>query len=139
MATTSLRDAVHSNPSCADALAAKDCDAIASIMNATEARTRASDTLIGNGTVLEKLGITDGNTFLDAINANNAFRYVKPLLDQGRLEIGKALVQATIQSLVPVAISQDSADKLCALGSQPWPYTAAELHEALFNLDGTEK
>jgi hypothetical protein len=139
MADTSLRDAVHAYPACAEALAAKDCDMLASIMNAGSTRTRSSGAMIGNGTVLEMLGVADGNAFLDVINNNADFRYVKPLLEQGRLEIGSALVQATVQSLVPTAISVDNANKLCALGKAPWPYTSAELHEALFNADGSEK
>jgi hypothetical protein len=108
-------------------------------MNTVSPRTKASNAVIGNGSVLVTLGVADGNTFLDAINNNANFRYVKPLLEQGRLEIGSALVQATVRSMVPAAISQENADKLCALGVDSWPYTAAEMHEALFNADGSEK
>jgi hypothetical protein len=135
----SLRDAVHANPACASALAAKDCDAIAAIMNETAVRTRPTATTLGNGTVLEVLGIPDGNTFLDFLNTTQDFRYVKPLLEQGRLEIGKTIVQQVIQSLVPAVLTQTNADKLCAVGIEPDPYTAEELHDALFNADGTEK
>lgn len=95
-------------------IAARNELAISEILSA--GRKRVNSVEIGSGTVLEVLGITAANTFLDVIAANPAFRYVKPLLDQGRLKIGSPLVQATIKSMVPSVISQEHADALCALG-----------------------
>jgi hypothetical protein len=132
-----LRAAVHANPACAMALSAKDCAAIAAIMS--EGRTRGNTREIGNGTILETLGIAAGNTFLDFINGSADFRYVKPLIEQGRLQIGSLLVQATVQSMVPGVLTQPQADALCALGIEPHPYTAQEICEAVFNPDGSEK
>jgi hypothetical protein len=132
-----LRAAVHANPSCAEALAAKDCDALAGIMSV--GRKRASNREIGNGTVLEVLGIVAGNALLDELNSNQNYRHVKPLLEQGRLLIGTPLVQATVRSFVPTTLTQAQADALCALGLEDDPYSATDMHEALFNPDGTQK
>lgn len=134
---TSLRDLVHANPQCADALAAKDCDELARLMSV--GRVRANSREIGNGTILEVLGLATGNVVLDLINGNADYRHVKPLIEQGRLLIGSPLAQATVQSLVPAVLTQTQADALCALGLAPYPYTAQELAAALFNADGTEK
>jgi hypothetical protein len=134
---TSLRDHVHADQRCAAALAAKDCAELARLMSV--ARVRANSREIGNGTILEVLGLATGNVVLDLINGNADYRHVKPLIEQGRLLIGSPLAQTTVQSLVPAVLTQAQADALCALGLEPHPYTAQELAEALFNPDGTEK
>lgn len=134
---TSLRDQVHAEPRCAAALAAKDCAELARLMSV--GRGRANRREIGNGTILEVLGLEVGNVVLDLINGVGDYRHVKPLIDQGRLLIGSPLAQTTVQSLVPNALTQAQADALCALGQEPNPYTAQDIAEALFNPDGTEK
>lgn len=133
-----LRDDILADPACSVALAARDCTELARIRSI--GRTRATSLEIGNGTILETIGITSGNKLLDTINGTVDFRYVKPLVEQGRLLIGSALVQATLQSLVAASvITQVEADKLCALGKEPNPYTPSEIADALFNPDGTPK
>ena len=135
-----LREDIHANPACTAAIAAKDCSAIAAIMSV--GRTRANSREIGNGTILEVLGITAGNLLLDTLMSDDAespFRHVKPLIEQGRLLIGSALVQATVQSFVPNTLNQAQADSLCAIGRDANPYTVQEIAEVLFNPDGTEK
>ncbi len=132
-----LRDEVHNNPDCAEALAAKDCEELARVMSIGRTRPRTRE--IGNGTILEVLGLSAGNSFLDVINGNTNFRHVKPLIEQGRLLIGSALVQATIKSMVPAVITQAQSDALCALGVEPNPYSILEIADAVFNPDGTEK
>lgn len=134
---TSLRDQVHADPRCVAALTAKDCTELARLMSV--GRVRANTREIGNGTILEVLGLGTGNQVLDLINGNADYRYVKPLIEQGRLLIGSPLAQDTVQSLVPAVLTQQQADALCALGLEPHPYTAQDLAEALFNPDGTEK
>jgi hypothetical protein len=101
-------------------------------------RTRPSSAIIGNGTVLEVLGIDVGNAFLDTINNAAAYRYVKPLVTDGRLQIAKPLVQASIQAMVPAVLTQAQADQLCALGKEPWPITDAEVVGMIFNFDGSD-
>lgn len=133
-----LRAAVRANPACAAALATKDCAAIASLMSA--GRTRASDVEVGNGTILEVIGIESGNRLLDTINSDPNMRYVKPLLEQGRLKVGSPVAQAAIQGFATAGvIEQADADNLCALGQMSDPLTAQEVAEALFNPDGSEK
>ena len=111
-------------------LASRDFDAIAAFVSA--GRTKPSTREIGNGTILEVLGLTVGNALLDVINTAQDFRYVKPLVEQGRLTVGSALVQATVQSLVPMGVlTQPQADALCALGFDPDPVTAQQVSDAM--------
>lgn len=133
-----LRAAVKSSSACSAAYAARDCDVIAAVMS--EGRTRPAGIEIGNGTILDTIGITAGNALLDAVHANSSFKYVISLLDQGRLKIGSTTAQAAISGLVSGgALTQANADKLAALGFEPDPLAVADVHEALFNPDGTEK
>lgn len=100
-------------------LAGQDTAAIAAALSVD--RTRPSGVEVGNGLVLETLGITAGNAFLDVIYNVPDFRHVRPLVEQGRLNISSPLVQATIQSLVPAVLTQPEADALCNLGCVPDP------------------
>jgi len=134
-----LRAQAHGNPACAQALADRDLDELARILSA--GRTRPSAREIGNGTILEVLGIAAGNKLLDHIAAADELRHVRPLLEQGRLMIGAALVQGALQSYVrlPDIITQADADKLCALGTEPDPLTPQDVASALYNPDRTIK
>lgn len=115
-------------------LASRDHDAIAAAVNAGRAKPNARE--IGNGTILETLGLAAGNAFLDVINTVPDFRHVKPLVEQGRLVVGSPLVQATVQSMVGAGIlTQAQADALCALGKDPDPLTPARIANIL---DGGE-
>jgi len=134
-----LRAQAHGNPACDKALADRDIDELARILSI--GRTRPSAREIGNGTILEVLGVDAGNRLLDHIAAADELRHVRPLLEQGRLMIGAALVQGALQAYVqlPGVITQANADKLCALGLEPDPLSRLDLEAALFNPDGTEK
>lgn len=133
-----LRAAARANPFCAAPLAAKDCGTLALFLSA--GRTRASATEIGYGTILEVIGIAAGNQLIDFIKGNPDLRHVVPLLEQGRLRIGSPVAQAAVQSFVDAGVvSQADADTLCALGREPAPLTVAEVAEAFFHPDGTEK
>jgi hypothetical protein len=134
-----LRAAARANVACAQPLADRDLVELARILS--DGRTRPSSREIGNGTVLETLGIEAGNKLLDHIQSAPELRYVKPLLEQGRLMIGSPVVQAALQSFVALdnVLTQADADKLCALGREPDPLAPQDLAEALFNADGTEK
>ena len=114
----------------AELLASRDPDALAAAVNA--GRTKPNAREIGNGTILETLGLAAGNAFLDVINTVPDFRHVKPLVEQGRLVVGSALVQATVQSMVGTGVlSQGEADALCALGWDADPVTAQQVSDAL--------
>jgi hypothetical protein len=135
-----LREDILANPDCAAAVAARDCAALAALMSA--GRTKPNTREIGNGTILETLGIEAGNQLLDVLlsgAADSPYRHVKPLIEQGRLLIGSLLVQATIQSFVPATLAQEQANALCALGLEPDPLTAQDVADALFNADGSLK
>lgn len=134
---TAFRAAVRANPACADAYAVKDCHAIQAIMSV--GRTKGNDVRIGNGTVLDVMGLTDGTAFLNILQADTRFKFVQPLLEQGRLEIGRASVQDQLQQMATAgALTHAYADALCALGHSPAPYDYLEVHEALYEPDGTE-
>ena len=133
-----LRAAARANPACAAPLAARDCATLADLLSVD--RTKANALEIGYGTILEVLGIGEGNRLIDYIKSNDDLRYVVPLLDQGRLRIGSGVVQAALQSFVGAgAITQVNADRMCAIGLEPDPPTPQEIAEALFNPDGSEK
>lgn len=95
-------------------------------------RTRSSMTEIGNGSILETIGLSSGTALLDAIHATAAMKYVLPLLDQGRLKIGSALVQNTIDMFVAATvITSEQGEALKALGKEPAPVSVAEVVDAL--------
>jgi hypothetical protein len=110
-------------------IASKDYQALADIVNT--GRQRLSNMDIGNGWVLETLGLTVGNALLDAIHANPEFRHVKVLLDQSRLNISSPLVQATLDAFVPSVLTQAQADSLKALGYVPDLVSPATIYSAL--------
>lgn len=82
-------------------------------------RTKIVPLEIGNGTILETLGLTAGNALLDVIYNQPDFRHVKPLVEQGRLRLDSALVRATLNSLVPAVLTQAQVDSLIGLCSKP--------------------
>lgn len=133
-----LRQAAHSRPDCAEALAARDCQTLAQLLSA--GRTCGNDREVGYGTIIDVVGIIAGNQLIDFIQAQPDMRHVRPLLEQGRLRIGSQLVQQSLQSFVGAgAVTQANADALCALGLQPDPLTAQQVGEALFHPGGSEK
>ncbi|MDB5937526.1 MAG: hypothetical protein JWQ01_4870 [Massilia sp.] len=135
----SLRDDILADPACSAARTARDCVEMARIRSLAATRTRPNGREIGNGSILETIGVASGNKLLDEINSNTLYRYVKPLVDQGRLLIGSPLVAGTLLSMVPAIITQAEADRLVALGKDPWPYSAIEVADALYNADGSAK
>ena len=133
-----LRAQARSNPACAEALAERDLDALAALLSV--GRTRPSSLEVGNGTVIATIGFEAGNTLLDHISSELSMRYVKPLLDQGRLRVGSPVAQAAIRSFADAGvINTVDADRLCALGLESDPLSRHDVAEALFNPDGSEK
>ena len=111
----------------------RDHQAIADVVNV--GRTKASSTEIGNGTILEALGLTLGTQVLDVINATPTYKYVVPLLEQGRLLIGSALAQGAVQAFVPALLTQEQADSIKNLGIVEDHVSAARVANAM---DGGE-
>ena len=128
MTPQEIRDAIAASP---ELQALKDDD-VAIAATLSNGRIKFVPTEIGNGTILETIGLAAGNALLDVVNTAQDFRYVKPLVEQGRLTVGSALVQATVQALVPMGVlAQPQADALCALGFDPDPVTAQQVSDAM--------
>lgn len=100
-------------------------------------RVKFVPTDAGNGTILEALGVAGGNALLDVLMGDANFRYIKPLLEQGRLRLDSALVRGTLQSLVPSVISQVQADALIARAQAPDPVSELDVRKAIWNDDGS--
>lgn len=121
----------------AEMIASRDCDAIAAAVSV--GRVCASAREIGYGTILETIGFVSGNKLSDELSTNVAYRYVKPLVEQGRMLIGSPLVAYTLQTMVGTVLTQEEADKLKALGVEPNPCTPQEVAAVLYNPDGSFK
>lgn len=95
-------------------------------------RIRPSSLEIGNGTVLETIGLAAGNALLDAIYNGNDYRHVRPLLEQGRLKAASPLIAGALSELVEAnVIEQEHADALLALGTEPDPVDVQEVIRAM--------
>lgn len=117
-----------------EVLQSRDTFVIRDIVN--KDRTKPSTREIGNGTILETIGLQYGNAMLDVLYNAPDFRHVKPLLEQGRLIIGSPLVVATVQSMVPSIMPQPVADMLLSLTTEPHPITEYDVRKALYADNG---
>lgn len=112
--------------------ATRDTQAMADALSV--GRTKPSTREIGNGTILETLGLTAGNALLDAINNAPDFRHVKPLVEQGRLIAGTPLVAIAIMGMVAGAvITQADANKLLAIAVEPDPVSEFNVRRAVWS------
>ena len=127
-----LLDDIRALP--AELLAGRDTAAIAAALSA--GRVRLVPTEIGNGMVLETIGLTAGNALLDVIATVADFRHVRPLLDQGRLRIDAPLVRGTLDGLVPSVLTQGQADALKTLAEQPDPIDEMDVRRACWSDEG---
>ena len=110
---------------------------IASVVNVGRTKQVLRTGEVGNGTILETLGFTVGNALLDLIHNNPAFKYVVPLLEQGRLVLHSNMVQTTLQSLVGqtiaagVVFTQEHLDSINIKSVEPDPVTWMQCQEAV--------
>ncbi len=95
-----LLDDIRALP--AELLAARDTAQIAAALPPV---SRLVPTEIGNGTVLETLGLAVGNALLDVLHNAPDFRYVKPLLEQGRLRIDAPSARAALDGIAAAGIA----------------------------------
>lgn len=86
---------------------------------------------IGNGTVLQVFGLAKGNAVLDIVYTDSTFRYVKPLMEQGRLRLDVPMTRATLEALVGSVITQADLDAMYALCTVDDPLTDAQVQAAL--------
>ncbi len=129
-----LRDEILSRPDCADALAARDCGALAEILSA--GRTKVIDYSIGYGTVLEVLGAEAGSAFLDGLTAlaatSSPVKWALKLLDRGELNIGAAATRGQLDALAAGGVMpQAVADALKGLATVPDVITSQDVAKAL--------
>lgn len=113
-------------------LATRDDAAIAAAASA--GRTRLVKTEIGNGLILETIGLASGNTLLDFLASQEDFRHVRPLLEQGRLDVSSTLVRGALDGFAQGGvITQAEADALKALAEQPDPITEYDVRCAMYD------
>ena len=135
-----LHDEILSRPDCADALAARDCGALAAILSA--GRTKVIDYSIGYGTVLEVLGAEAGAAFLDGLTTlaatSSPVKWALKLLDRGELNIGAAATQQQLDALAAGGVMpQAVADALKGLAIVPDVVTAQDVARVCWSDDGT--
>lgn len=116
-------------------LASRDHSAIAEAVNV--GRVKPAPTRIGEGKILEVLGLAAGNAFLDVIDAAPDFRHVKKIVARGDFDMSTAVSQAGVQAMVPAVLKQEHADLLKALGTAPDPISEFDVRRTLYAEDGT--
>lgn len=129
MTAQEIRDAIAASQELQELAAIRNDAAIAVILSV--GRTKLTPTEVGVGTILEVLGLDLGNTLIDTINAAPQFRHIRPLLEQGRLRLDSALVQTTLQGLVPAMLTQSQADALANRARIPDPIHVSLVSAAL--------
>lgn len=111
--------------------------AIAELLNT--GRTKLIKTEIGYLTILRELGLESGNNLLDAITSNTLFRYVKPGLEIGTLDVSDALVRITLDQLaISSVITQLEADKLKNLAIVPDIIAISTISDTLNLLESSQ-
>lgn len=106
-------------------------------------RTKFVHSPAGKGDVITLIGFDVGNAFCDVIDANPAFRHVKHLLQDGKMDVGLPITRAMIQSMVGqelaegIVFSQEHASTLYALAMQPDPVGEYDIRRAVYNDDGS--
>lgn len=118
----------------AELLATRDTGAIAAALSA--GRKRLVPTEVGNGLILETIGLDAGNALLDYLYNEPQFRHLKPLLEQGRLRLDSPMVRATIDAFVPALLTPAQADALKALAEVPDPVDEMDVRKACWSDDG---
>ena len=113
-----------------------DTQAIAAALSV--GRTRWKHTEIGVGTIIEVLGLATANPVLDALYASPDYRYVKLLLDQGRLRLDVVAQAGMLQPLVTGGLlTQAQLDALIARAKEPAPVDEYAVRVAIYHDDGS--
>lgn len=81
-------------------IATKDEAAIAAAYSMTMPKKLVA-TEIGIGTILDTLDLEDGNAFLDVIFTQPEYRYLKIVIEQGKLDVSLPSVRSRIDSVLP--------------------------------------
>lgn len=100
-------------------------------------RTKVTTYLGGVGTVLERLGPTDGAALLDSLETMAAtapaVKWAFTLINRGELDFGSTATRAMIEQLVP----SPAKEVLLAVAEVPNPITEFDVRCALYAPDGT--
>lgn len=100
-------------------------------------RVTTSYTEVGNGLILATIGLTSGNALLDYLATDATSRHVRPLLEQGRLDVSSALVRGALDSFATGGvITQAEANALKALAETPNPIHYNAVSDALNVAEG---
>jgi hypothetical protein len=130
MTPQEIRDAIAASPALQALAALPDYGQLAKEI--TVGRTRPGKREIGFGTILDTIGLAAGNTVLDIVMTTNDYRYVRALLEQGRLIASSPLVVGAIQGMVTAgAITQAQGDALIALGREPETVSSQQVIDAV--------
>jgi len=129
-----LRDEILSRADCANARAARDCGALASILSM--GRTKLIERAIGYGTVMDTLGAVDGAAFLDGLVSLSAtsspVKWALKLLDRGELNIGAPTTRSQLDALAAGgAFPQAVSDALKGLAIVPDVVSSQDVQTAL--------
>ena len=109
--------------------------AIASILSVGRVSLRPFE--IGNGLVLATIGLASGNALLDTLSSGADFRHVKPLLEQGRLDISSAVARGALDGFAQAGvITQAEANAIKALAETPNPIHYNTVSDALNIAEG---
>lgn len=112
MTTQEIKDAIAASAELQAMATAGNTQGIADVLSV--GRKKKVPTEVGNGTILEVLGFAKGNALLDVINNTPDFRYVKPLVEQGRLRLDAALTVGALMSMVPAILTAQDVANLVA-------------------------
>jgi hypothetical protein len=124
-----IKDAIAASPELQAMAAVGNTQGIADVLSIGRKKTVAVE--VGNGTILEVLGFAKGNAVLDVINSTPDFRYVKPLVEQGRLRLDSPLTIAALQSMVPAVLTNEDVSRFVARTQVDDPITHTQVGEAL--------
>jgi hypothetical protein len=138
---TSTRERILARPDLAEARAARDLDALAAGLN-EQPETVLQPRYVTARTILAECA--DGPTILAALDAaaisNTAVKYAVQFLGQeSGLDVGNAVTQGMLDTLVPSVLTKAQADQVKGMAMLPQLVTRADVEAAMFNPDGTEK
>lgn len=137
----SIRDRILARADLAGAHATRDLDALAAGLNAQPVKV-LQPRYITARTILAEC--PEGGLILAALDsaaaANAAVKYAVRFLGQDSgLNVGDAVTQGMLDSMVGTVLTQAQADQVKALAMLPELVTRMDVEAAMFNPDGTEK
>lgn len=109
---------------------------ICDYLNTNAMPTKPSGLVVGKGDVIQALGLTPANNFLDYIDNTADFRHVRGMLAAGNLVISDPLVVTTINAMSGSVLTAEEANTLLALTVIADPYSYTAVHQACWADEG---